>query len=180
MHLTQTDRAVLRALAERPTDATGTPGDLAADVGEPPAALDERLAELTEAGVVRETGGGYELTSSGRRLLRAPASGAADDEIDTPPSVERALAELDLRADREGAVRKAFVLVCTEGEATADGIVDAVYEENPAGYDDPERWWETVREGLAAVATHSALTREGRTWRYPSEDDADGRRVFEE
>lgn len=181
MHLTQTDRAVLESLAAAPE--AGDPGSLdhvAAETGEPPAALRERLAGLAAAGVVREADGKYELTPSGRRVLRAPATGAADDGIDTPASVERALAGLDLRADREAAVRKAFAVVRNEGEITAGGIVDAVYDENPAGYDDPDRWWETVREGLAAVAADSALSHEGDTWRYPSDDDADGRRVLDD
>lgn len=182
MHLTKTDLAVLESLAESLADSDGATSldRLAAEVDESPAALRERLEELTEAGVVGTADGGYELTPSGRRVLRAPASGAADDQIDTPPSVERAIAEMDLRADREGAVRKAFAVVYNRGKTTADAIVDAVYDENPAGYDDPDRWWETVREGLATIADHSALVQEECTWRYPSDDDADGRSVLEE
>lgn len=182
MHLTQTDLAVLESLAESPADSDRATSldSLAAEIDESPTALRERLEELTEAGVVSTADGGYELTHSGRRVLRAPASGAADDQIDTPPSVERAIAEMDLRADRERAVRKAFVVVYNRGETTVDSIVNAVYDENPAGYEDPDRWWETVREGLATVADHSGLVQEECTWRYPSDDDADGRRVLEE
>lgn len=182
MHLTETDRRLLESLAAAPEASlpAGSLDRLAGDVGESPAALRERLEELTEAGVVREADGAYELTPSGRRVLRAPADGGADDRIDTPASVDRALADLDVRADRAGAVRKAFAVVRNEGAATPEAIVDAVYDENPAGYDDPDRWWGTVREGLVAVAEHSPLFREGRTWRYPGDDDADGRRVLEE
>lgn len=142
--LDETDRTLLERLADGPRS---------------PAELDEfdelndpadRLDALAESGLVVESGGGHELTDSGRRVIEAPGDATADDRIDVPERVEAAIEQADHPPDRAAALRGAFAFLSYWGEATAYEIRDAVYSEQPAGYDSSEAWWEGfVREGLA-------------------------------
>lgn len=135
-------------------DPGGTPlARLAAALDESEDALAGRLAQLADNGLVREVADGrYERTESGRRVLDAPATGGSDERIDIPADVERALDALDLRADAAAAVRNAFALVRNRGRASRAEVVDLVFSEVPAGYDDPDEWWtDLVRDALLAL-----------------------------
>lgn len=129
------------------------PARLASTLDEPEDALADRLADLADNGLVREDADGrYARTKSGRRALDAPATGGADERIDTPADVERALESLELRADAAAAVRNAFTLLRNRGRASRAEVTALVFSEVPAGYDDPEEWWtDLVRDALLAL-----------------------------
>lgn len=153
--LDDADRTVLERLAEGPRTAT--------ELGEfdDPA---ERLDALVESGLVVGSEDGYELTDSGRRVIEAPGDASADDRIDVPDEVEAALDRADTAPDRAAALRGAFAFLSYWGEATPYEIRDAVYSEQPAGYDSSEAWWEGfAREGLAALP---GIEPDEEAWRY--------------
>lgn len=182
MKLDDRDTAVLALLGGGPATAD----ELAADLGRDPAALAERLAELADNGLVTERGDGtVERTDSGRRVLVASGSGAVDNRLDTTEADERALAAFDLGPDGAEAVRAAFAVLRYWGEVTAEELTDAVFAEEPAGYDDGERWWaELVREPLAALPAVVPPGGTDEPWRYAGVPEvarptADGRRVLD-
>lgn len=168
--LDDADRAVLERLADGPRTAAEL------DEFDDPA---ERLDALAESGLVVDGEDGYELTDSGRRVIDAPGDASADDRIDVPDEVEAALEHADLAPDRAAALRGAFAFLSYWGEATPYEIRDAVYSEQPAGYDSSEAWWKGfVREGLADLPGIGPAG-DG-AWRYagrPGVDDSsvDGR-----
>lgn len=126
--------------------------DLAEAVDRDATALERRLSELADNAVVREREGAYELTGSGRRILESPGDGSADEQIDTPPAVERELASFDLLPEAEAAVRNAFTDLRDKGQLSPAEVKRRVFSENPAGYDDPDRWWsDLVRDHLVAL-----------------------------
>lgn len=179
MHLTPADQAVLEALVEISARRDGAPpDDVEAAISGRDMSVEARLDGLVEAGLAAERNGTYRPTPSARRALRAPGDGSVDDGIDTPPAVEETLSAMDLRADREGALRKAFAQVRNKGTARKDQIVAAVYEENPAGFDDRTSWWKFVSRGLDALAECTRLSQKGKEWHFPSDDESDGRRVL--
>lgn len=143
--LDELGRSVLEAIAGRRASV----GEV--ELGVSRAELDERLDQLVENGLVRQTGEGYELLENGRRVLVATPAGALDERIDTPAHVENRLAGFDLRADEEAAVRGAFTLLRYWGDATSAELVDGIYSEDPAGYDSASTWWAFVHERLAAL-----------------------------
>lgn len=166
--LTDADLALLRGLRG---DRRSAP-DLAATVGSDETAVEERLSELADNALVDEREGGYELTESGRRVLESPGDGDADERIDTPPAVERELASLDLAPDAEAAVRNAFTDLRSRGRATPEELQEWVFSEDPAGYDDPERWWDDlVVEHLLALPGVD-VPAGGSTLRYEGEERA--------
>lgn len=189
------DRAVLASLADGPASL----GALAGAVDRPRTDLRRRLDALAAGGLVRRReDGDYERTESGRRVLAASATGDDDERIDTPPRVETALHSLDLRPDEADAVRSAFAFLRFRRSATADEIVDATYDEAPAGRDDPRAWWtDCVRDRLASLPAVEPPDGDGHgdgdegqgdRWRYvggregdvegEGEEVADGRRVL--
>ncbi len=135
-----------------------------------PSYLRDRLPELADNGLVAAVDGGYRITSDGERVLAASGQGTEDDRIDTPPDVERRIESFDLRADREAAVRTAFAVLHYWGDATRGEIVDAVYSEDPAGYETRDEWWaEGVRDRLSDLPTvdpPDSPDAPGATWRY--------------
>lgn len=131
--LDDADRTVLERLADEPRTAAEL--DEFDDSG-------DRLDALAESGLVVESDDGYELTDSGRRVIDAPGDASADDRIDLPDDVERTLERADHPPDRAAALRSAFAFLSYWGEATAHEIRDAVYSEQPAGYDSSKAWWE--------------------------------------
>lgn len=165
--LDDTDRAILEGLAE---------GRSAADLAEEfesageggrdeDVDVDDRLAALAESGLVVPEEG-HELTDSGRRVLDAPGDTSADDRIDVPDHVDRAIERADLPPDRAAAIRGAFAFLSYWGEATAHEIRDAIYSEHPIGYGSSKAWWERfVRDPLADLPDVSAPS-DGETWRY--------------
>lgn len=162
--LTDADLALLRDLRG---DRRSTP-DLATTVGSDETAVEERLSELADNALVDEREGGYELTESGRRVLESPGDGDADERIDTPPAVERELVSFDLAPDAEAAVRNAFTDLRSRGRATPEELRRRVFSEDPAGYEDPERWWsELVAEYLLDLP---GVSMDGSTLRYEEED----------
>jgi len=161
--------------------------DLAAALDTPAEELEDRLADLTDMGLVYDRGDGhYERTESGRRVLITSAEGAIDERIDTAPKIEQTIEKFDLRADEVDAVRHAFTFLRYWGRATAEEIVDAIYSEVPAGRETPEEWWEKlVCSPLAALPTVEQPTEDGGPWRYTGtpeagEQSANGRRVLSE
>ncbi|WP_255192592.1 hypothetical protein [Natronobeatus ordinarius] len=176
-------RAVLEAIAE----GRVTADELVDRFEATRSAIDERLTQLASNGLVRTvTDREYELTENGRRMLTATPAGAADDRIDTPAHVERALENEMLRPDEAAAVRSAFSFLRYWGEATTAELVDGVYSAVPAGYETADRWWEAcVRDQLERLPD-VAVTAEGsigETWRYEGSAvvetfaDQDGRAV---
>lgn len=177
--LDETDRDILKRLRAGPRE----PADLATDLEGPDVDLDGRLAALEESGLVAETGGAYELTDSGRRVIDAPGDTTADDRIDVPDHVERAIAVFGLPPERAAAVRSAFAFLAYWGEATGYEIKDAIYSERPAGYGSATEWWDGfVRAGLADLPDVASPPADGHTWRYerdagvedPTEDGRHG------
>ncbi|WP_225333217.1 hypothetical protein [Halomicrobium urmianum] len=129
-------------------------GTLAETVRCDPSPLQDRLAELADNGLVAAVDGGYRITSDGERVLAASGTGADDDRIDTSPDVEQRIESFALRADREAAVRSAFAVLHYWGDATRGEIIDAVYSEDPAGYETRDEWWgEGVRANEASAGS---------------------------
>ncbi|WP_122088778.1 hypothetical protein [Halalkalicoccus subterraneus] len=167
--LDDTDRTVLERLADGPRTAAELD-----DLNDAP----DRLDALAESGLVVGSEDGYELTDSGRRVIEAPGDASADDRIDVPDEVEAALDRADHPPDRAAALRGAFAFLSYWGEATPHEIRDALYSEQPAGYDSSKAWWEGfARGGLAALPE---IEPGEEAWRYagrPGLDDpsVDGR-----
>lgn len=146
--LTEADLDLLRRLG----DGERSPDALASTVDADAATVEDRLAALADNALVREGEEGYELTENGRRVVRAPGDGRADERVDTPPAVERALDSFDLRADAEVAVRNAFTFLRERERASPEELTEGVFSEAAAGYDDPDDWWdELVRDRLLAL-----------------------------
>jgi len=145
------DRAVLKHLRDGATDVDALAERVSADR----AYLRDRLPALADNGLVaRIEPDVYDLTDGGRRALEATGDGTADDRVDTPPAVEGRILAFDLRPDREAALRDAFSFLRYWGEASSGEIIDGVYSEHPAGYDDYLTWWrECVRDRLAELPT---------------------------
>ena len=165
LDLTDADLTLLRGLRRGRRSAP----DLASAVGSDGAAVGRRLSELADNALVDEHEGRYELTESGRRVLESPGDGDADERIDTPEAVERELASFDLPPDAEDAVRNAFTDLRSRGRATPEELQERVFSEDPAGHDDPERWWNDVvveplldLPGVGVSAGGSALQYEER------------------
>lgn len=173
------DLAVLERLRAGAADVDA----LAAAAGADADALRERLPELADNGLLeRRSGGEYALTDDGARVIDATAEGARDDRIDTPPAVEGRVLAFDLPPDREAAVRGAFTFLRYWGDATAAEIVDGVYAEYPAGFDDRLAWWrDCVRDRLAELPDVVPSRSPDEPWRYDgtavAEEGTDGRRV---
>lgn len=173
--ITEEDEAILDYLAESAAEradvaaAVGLSGDEAAD----------RLDGLVDGGLVRESGGTYEITDSGERLLASPGDGTTDAGVDTPPAVDEAIAEMDLAPDHAEALEEAFAFLRHWGAASSAEVIDAVYSENPLGYASADDWWaEAIRDRLAALPE---IERDGDAWRHAgggAVDDGDGRRAF--
>lgn len=157
-----------RAVLERLLEGAAAVDDLAAAVPADAEHLRERLPELADNGLVDgDPGGGYRLTDDGARVVEAAGTGAQDDRIDTPPAVEGRVRAFDLPPDREAALRGAFAFLHYWGDATAAEIVDAVYSEAPAGFDDAPTWWrECVRDRLAVLPGVDPARSPGEQWRY--------------
>ena len=161
--LTERDLALLVVLSDDPADvdALADHTDLQAD------ALDDRLAVLLDNGLVREADGAYALTDSGRRLIRAPGDGSADDSIDAPDEVREAFRARGLEADRLDAALAAFAFLRYWGTATGAEIADGVFSEAPLEYATADAWWEEfARDHLAAVPTVDPPETEGDFWRF--------------
>lgn len=157
-----------RTMLERLADGDASVEALAETVDGDPSAVASRLGDLADNGLVVEADDGrYELTGNGERVLASSPAGTEDDRIDTPPAIEEQIEAFDLRPDREDAVRNAFSFLRYWGEAPASEIVDGVYSEDPAGYDDAETWWtELVRDRLADLPDVEAPADGDGQWRY--------------
>lgn len=178
--LSDADCALLRRVVDG-----GDPSSV--DVVDDP---DERLSELADSGLVRRTddGEGYALTPSGRRVLRARGDDPTGDAGDLPAAVEQDVAALDLDPGEREAIRSAVAFLRNWEAATESELVDAVFDEAPAGRDDPGEWWtELVRDPLADVP--GVAPPDGgdgdEKWRYEDDEspevaeaDADGRHVL--
>ncbi|WP_254536805.1 hypothetical protein [Halomarina litorea] len=164
--MTDADLAVLAAL--RGGDVPRAALDGRVDL--PPATLGERLAFLTDNGLVRERDEGeFALTDSGRQVLGGPGDGTGDNSLDAPPDVVRALEARDLRADHIDAVCAAFAFLRFWGRATAAEVRDGVFSEVPLDFETPTVWWDAVRDHLAAVPYVEAPTDDGGEtgfWRF--------------
>ncbi|MFC4358399.1 hypothetical protein ACFO0N_10625 [Halobium salinum] len=182
--LTAADRQLLGVLGDGPAP----PASLVAvsDAGGP--TVHARLRYLADNGLVRRQGAAYELTADGRRLLRAPSEGDADDAVALPDPVVRALDDRGLVADRRAAVEAAYGFLRYWGTATGPEIADGVFSEVPLGYETPAAWWEGfVRDqlvGLPGVETPDAAVESAGVglWRFagrPGVADLDepGRRL---
>ena len=182
--LTEDDRALLAAL-----DAgAATASDLADRSGTDRAAdeLRERLDFMADNGLLRRSGDGgdaYRLTDDGRRLLRAPGDGSADETIDAPEEVVAALRDRGLRADRLDAALAAFAFLRFWGTAAASEIADGAFSEEPLDFDAAATWWdEFARDHLAALPGVEPPETAGGFWRFDGpagvdEVSEDGRKV---
>lgn len=175
--LTERDLVVLVALSDDPADAD----TLARRTDVPRDELDGRLAVLADNGLVREANGSYALTDSGRRVIRAPSNGTADDSLDVPDDVRETLRARGLRADRLDAVLGAFAFLSYWGTATGAEIADGVFSEVPLDCATATDWWTFVRDHLAAVPTVDPPSDAGGFWRFTGRPGAaDGRdRLFD-
>ena len=185
--LTDDDRTLLAALDAGAAAAS----DLAdrSETDRPADELAERLDFMADNGLLRRVGGGgedeaeYELTDDGRRLLRAPGDGSADETIDAPEEVVATLRDRGLRADRLDAALGAFAFLRFWGTATASEIADGAFSEEPLDFDSAARWWdEFARDNLAALPGVEPPETDGGFWRFDGPagiDDVseDGRRV---
>ena len=147
--LDELERDVIGSIA----DGRRTIDALAVELATSRQRLVDRLDRLVDNGLVlQDDTEEYELSESGLRLLNATPEGEFDNQIDTPPSVERAIEAFDLPPDETAAVRNAFSFLHYWGEATTAEIIDASYSETPAGYDTSEMWWiHCVRTRLASL-----------------------------
>jgi len=169
--LTETDRSVLAELRAGAADRS----TLAAAVDVPPDDLDGRLAVLADNGLVRDAGDGYELTDDGRRVLRAPGDGTADDAVDVPEGTLADLRSRGLRADRLDAVLSAYAFLRYWGAATAAEIRDGAFSEAPAGHDTAGEWWSSlVGEHLRSVRGVVPPSVPGGFWRFEGTPDVAG------
>ncbi|MCU4752927.1 hypothetical protein OB919_13230 [Halobacteria archaeon AArc-curdl1] len=177
-----------RTILETAVDDPVTTADLGSSLEAPRDAVNDRLEQLVDNGLLRPTDGdAYELTENGARLLEASPAEAGDNRIDTPDRVEAAIETLSLRPDEAAAVRNAFSFLRYWGEATTAEIVDGVYTETPAEYESADRWWEKcVEERLGGLPDVHPPPNDGSVperWRYDGEltvdipDDEDGRAV---
>ncbi|MDS0300708.1 hypothetical protein NDI76_18325 [Halogeometricum sp. S1BR25-6] len=194
MDLDTRDLAILLALGD---DGPATASDVQTAAREDASteAVEERLSRLAEGGLVAQADGGeYELTPSGRRLLRTETDDSAS-RPDVPAEAERAIETADLHPGVADALARAVVFLRNWGSATSEEIIDAAYSETDLGYDDGERWWdELVRDPFGALPGVVPPSDEGGEWRYdgsetPSDDAEeatganregdDGRRVLD-
>ncbi len=179
--LTEDDRALLAALESR----TATAAELADRTGDDRSAdeLDERLDLMADNALVTSVQGGYELTEDGRRLLRAPGDGSADETIDAPEEVQAAFRDRGLKADRLDAALAAFAFLRFWGAATAAEIADGAFGEEPLGFDSAAAWWdEFARDQLVALPTVEPPADDGGFWRFDgpagvTDISEDGRKV---
>lgn len=148
-NLDSVDGGILVAIGDLGSTVEELSGRL--DVGQ--SAIRKRLGRLREAGLIdKDDRQEFVLTVDGQRVLAAPATGTVDDRIDTTPTVERALASLDVPLDLEAAIRSAYVFLKFWGDATKAEIQDAIYFEHPAGHASADAWWnEAVRDRLASL-----------------------------
>ena len=182
--LTEDDRTLLAAFES----GTATASELADRRGVDRSAdeLAERLDFMADNGLLRRAGagdGGYELTDDGRRLLRAPGDGSADETIDAPEEVVATLRDADLRADRLDAALGAFAFLKFWGEATAAEIADGAFSEEPLEFASAAAWWsEFARDHLAALPGVEPPETEDGFWRFAgragvADVSEDGRKV---
>lgn len=177
--LDERDRAILEHLHGGPADAESLAGTANASAE----SLQDRLSRLADNSLVERVEGGFALTDDGERVVAASPAGVRDNRIDTPDDVEAAIESLDLRPDRADAVRDAFAFLHYWGEASEREIVDAVYTENPADFDDSEAWWAFVEGRLAELPSVEQPDGEDGTWRYDgtpviAEQTEDGRLIL--
>lgn len=179
MALDATDGAILRRLSGGPVPFE----TLAGSVDESDARLRERLARLRDDGLVDVAGadGAFTLTREGHRVVAAPGNGTADDRIDTPPAVERAIEDADLGPDEAAALRAVYVFLAFWGDATAAEIGDAIFAAHPAGHGSATTWWTEVVAPRLPLLPGIEPPTDGRYWRYAGEAEAaaveDGRHV---
>lgn len=130
--------------------------------------LRDRLPELADNGLVlRVRDDVYEITANGERTITASPAGELDERIDTPPEVNQRIASFDLRPDKEEAVRNAFGFLQYWGTATEGEIIDAVYSENPVGFDESEEWWdECISDLLADLPLVDAAGSDEQEWEF--------------
>ncbi|AHG05335.1 hypothetical protein HALDL1_12545 [Halobacterium sp. DL1] len=158
------DRAILERLHGEETDVES----LAGTVNASPEQIRERFPRLLDNGLVEQVREDtYALTEDGQRVVAASPAGTQDNRIDTPADVEAAIQSFDLRPDREEAVRNAFAFLHYWGEATAPEIVDAIFPEDPAEYDDSDAWWaDLVSDRLAALPSVDAPDSPNGEWQF--------------
>ena len=175
------DLGLLRELSKGEADSNA----LAEATGRSAETVERRLSALVDEGLVETTDdGAYALTASGHRLLRARPDDPAM-EPDVPAAVDLVVSSFDLKVDAGDALRRSAVFVRNWGAVTASEIVDAVYSEAAAGYDDPDEWWDDlVGERLAALPGVVPPDGEDDRWRYVADDwtvdeETDGRRVLD-
>jgi hypothetical protein len=128
--------------------------DLAQDVDELNGVAGERIDEMARRAVARtrkrlgrgvSTGLSYRSTAAMSDDVR-PGEDVADlDAIDVPGHDETVV---DRRREAVGA---ALAFLRDEREATRSDVVDALYEDFPAGYDSESGWWACVKRGFKQV-----------------------------
>lgn len=153
--------------------------DLSRNVDELNGVATSRIDEMARRAVARtrkrlgrevETGLRYRSTAAMSDDVR-PGEDVADlDSIDVPGYDD------DLVERRREAVGAALAYLRDEGEAIRSDVVDALYEDYPAGYDSETGWWNCIKRGFRQVP--AVKGGEGRRkWAYepaPGISDARG------
>ncbi|WP_224332805.1 hypothetical protein [Haloprofundus halobius] len=193
--LTDFDRSVLARLRGKRLTAAEVADRMTADVDTD--TVSERLHRMADDDLVRELDGGdgagdgsddtvragrYALTESGRRVLQAPNTAAADEAIDLPPDVRRTLAESPVGVDCIETLKHAFTFLREWGEATVPELKAGVFPETSTGYRDADEWWDDCARAALAELPHidpgdakSAGDGDaGPFWRYVGDSIADG------
>lgn len=89
----------------------------------------------------------------------------AIEAFDPPDTAEE-------RDRRRGALHEAYLYLRKHGPASREDVVEDVFTELPAGYDDPEDWWgEVVGPGLGRLPDVEHT--DGGRWRFTGEGGTD-------
>lgn len=164
------NRGEIDAVNVRPERIDRIPGDPIADDADVLGTVEgNRLDELTRRAVAktrkrlkRDVQTGLEYTSSTR--LAGDDVRPGEDVVDLDRLEVPGRTAADVRARREAAGR-AIAYLRDEGRARRSDIVEALFEEVPAGYETKAGWWRCIKTALKQV--DSIEGGEGaRVWRY--------------
>jgi len=157
------DRAILERLHGEETDVES----LAGTVNASPEQIRERFPRLLDNGLVEQVREDtYALTEDGQRVVAASPLEPRTTASTRPPTSRRPSSpSTSGRTARRpsGTPSRSS----TTGEATAPEIVDAIFPEDPAEYDDSDAWWaDLVSDRLAALPSVDAPDSPNGEWQF--------------
>lgn len=97
-----------------------------------------------------------DTTEDGRHIAGPTAVGSVRHQIE----------HIECTESERTAVRAAFDFICERGAVSATELMEAVYEDYPAGYETAERWWQDRISGALATLSNVRSDSTGKTWRY--------------